>query len=337
MTDAITLTAPASPASTWFKAVQPAYQTAHNFAMEFDVERTLSDPAWAVVLGYTDSSNYYIMGVGSDRLPFVTRTFAGTTSTIFKSPETAPLEGHISISFRERRFREDKSDVWHCFSLWINGWHVMTHLESVGGLLESPMMGFAAWTGSTVIYNNLHIPQMTNFVDWISLDPGEAPLRALERAIEGQYVKYFIRYNGEVRAWIPRQTDSEHTYTATFDRSQSVDLKDLKTHVRQLGAYEQAEYVRADLVRKYGHRFTELSNPFLITEQECLIQAELAIKRMEEEADIESFTAIYNPVLEIEDHITTPIGERIIDSKAVSFRLPEVKEKVTTRKYTHGS
>lgn len=336
MSNYITLTAPGTPAATWFKAVQTSLTTTQNLEMRFTINRTTLDPAWAVVLGYTASDSYYLMGVNASRKPFVLRVTGSTTKTLIEMPNNAPLDGEVIVSFRQRRFLEDASDVWHCFGLWMNGTHVMSHVEAANGILTNPMMGFAAYTSSTITYDEITIPQMTEFADWISLDPGESPQRALERAIEGRYVKYFVRWDGRLRAWIPKATNSIYTYSTIMNKQRKFDARELKTHIRLLGAYVQAEFVRRDLVSKYGHRFAEVSNPYLITEEECYQQAELSIKRMEEAADVLSLDVLYNPVLEPEDHIIAE-DDRIIDSRSISISLPQVKESQTARKYTYGS
>lgn len=336
MSDYVTLTAPATPAATWFKAVQSEVAATQNLEMRFTIGRTTGDPAWAVVLGYTSSTSYYLMGVNASRKPFILRVRGTTTKTLIEMPDNAPLDGEVIISFRQRRFLEDASDVWHCFGIWMNGSHLMSHIEASNEVMDAPQMGFAAYTSSTITYDEISIPQMTEFADWISLDPGESPQRALERAIEGRYVKYFVRWDGRLRAWIPKATNSVYTYTTMLNRERRFDARELKTHVRLLGAYTQAEYIRRDLISKYGHRFAELANPYIMTEEECYRQAVLSVKRMEEAADVVKLDVLYNPILEPEDHIIAE-DDRIIDNRSVSYGLPQVKEGMTVRKYTYGS
>lgn len=338
MADRLTLTAPSSPSNTWFKAIQTNVDLPHSFLAKFNIERSVLQPHWAFIISF--GTEYYLIGVDGNRRPFIWKYENGTYRVLISLPVTTPVEGSVTISFRERRFRDEAKEVWHCFAMWINNEHVVSHLENVIAVLPDPIhFGFAAYTSQQVVYDEVTLPELSEYVDWISIDPGEPPLRALERSIEGQYVKYFIRFNGRLRAWLPKETASAYTYPRgnTFSSAIVYNLNDLKTHVRQLGAYAQAEFYRHDLIKKYGHKFAEVSNPYLMTEQECLRQAELTIKRMEEETDIEGFDTFYNPTLEIEDHITTDSGERIISQRSVRYQRPGANEQVTARRYTYGS
>lgn len=339
MTGTITITAPASPTNTWFKAIQTGVEMPRNLTIEFDIAKSASDRSWAVLFGH--ESNRYLFGVDTNGYPTLIRTKNGITETLLSLPVVTSLTGHIVISFRERRFRQEAKEIWHIVSMWINGVHVATHHENVLEIMEEPIRwGFAVYSGGTFQVENLHIPELSEFVDWISIDPGEVPLRALERAIEGQYIKYFVRFNGRLRAWLPKATESAMSLddeSQIFERERSFDLRNIKTHIRQLGAYAQAEYVRPDLIAKYGHRFVEVSNPYLMTEAECLKQAALTIKRLEEESDVEAITVYYSPILEPEDHYISPTGDRIISARSIEYRPSKAIEEITGRKYTYGS
>lgn len=341
-----TLTAPASPANTWFKVIQGDFALPDNYLLQFHVR----DWNWAAVISMLPNGWHYLVGVDHEGTPFAF-TYDVTRSAYVPAiqiDKTAPREAEVSIAFRQMHFGDSASRIWRSVSLWMNDQNILSHAEQspndgmsdTSGLIKEDMhFGFAARSGASAEYSNVRIPELTIFTDWISLDPGEAGIGGLQRSIEGYYLKFFIRHNGELRAWQPKASDSKYTYLQEQieERSQVTDLRELRTHVRQVGAYTQAEYMREDLVRKYGHRFIELNNPYLMTEEECRRQAELAIKRMEEAMIIETITSSYHPLLELEDHVTTPSGERIISSRSITFEGPQAVEQITARQYTYGS
>lgn len=355
MTNWVQVTAPSYISETWGRAVQTGVSLPHSHVIQMHV----FDWNWGAVVrcleygtpewGFPAPSaigEHYLVGVNDTGQPFVSKydTLTHTYTVMLQLPTFAPAEADVQIAFREMRFGDSSSDTFHSVSLWLNRKHYLTFTEEytdADGVIDGPVyFGLAAPKGTTVTYANVRIPELTTFTDWISLDPGETPIGGLQRAIEGYYLKFFIRPDGSLRAWKPKTTTALYSYSddERYSRSIQHDSRDLKTHIRQLGAYTQAEYIRHDLVQRYGHRFAEINNPYLFTEEECYEQAQLAIKRLEERMLIEKFTSIYHPLLEVEDHIQTPDGERILTSRSVTFEVGSTAtEDVEARQYTYGS
>lgn len=339
----IQLTAPASPAYTWFNAVEGSTPLPHSYLLAFDISEPTAN--WAALVGCTTSGEYYFVGF-QNSIPVIKRWNVEQSyyEDILRYDDNYqlyhPTMGHVEVAFRELRFGDSGSDFFRSVSMWINGTNICQASEQYSVPISGALnFGFSVYSGETVRFNNVRIPQLTAFTDWISLDPGEAPTGGLSRAIEGYYLKYFVRYDGSLRAWRPRQTNSAYDFTLDVMENRTVaqDTRELKSHVRQLGAYTQAEYVRPDLIKTIGHRFAEINNPYLMTEQECVDQAELSIRRLEEKTITESFATTFRPLLEVEDHVTTPGGDRIITSRSVSVTPVQAEESVSLRRYTLGS
>lgn len=355
MTNWMQVTAPEWVTDGWGKAVQTGTPLPHSHVIEMHV----FDWNWAAVVRCLEygkptfyfppvsaAGEHFLVGVGDTGQPFISQynPISHSYDIRLQLPVFAPAEADVRIAFRELRFGDSSSDTYHSVSLWLNDRHYLTFTQEYAdadGVIDGPIyFGLAAPAGQSVTYANVRIPELTTFTDWISLDPGETPIGGLQRAIEGYYLKFFMRHDGTLRAWKPRATAAVYCYSddERFSRAIQYDTRDLKTHVRQLGAYTQAEYIRQDLVQRYGHRFAEINNPYLFTEEECYEQAQLAIRRLEERMLVERFTALYHPLLEVEDHIQTPDGDRILTSRSVTFEIGSTAtEDIEARQYTYGS
>jgi hypothetical protein len=333
----VAVTSPMGAPNGWTKAISGA-ALPHNYLINFHVDTW----GWAAVVSMLEDGSYYLAGVRPDGRPFVDLwDYTGSIYTcLIELPDFAPIEGDVQIAFREMRYGESGSSIWQSISIWINDRHIIkSSVEFFTVISGTIKFGFAAPEGTTVEYTNIRIPELTTFADWTSLDPGEKAIGGLQRTIEGFYLRYFLRHDGSLRAWSPKSTPSVRTYESEklWDSSIAEDPRNIKTHIRQVGAYTQAEFIRRDLIKKYGHRFDEVNNPFLMTEEECYLQAERTIQRLEEAALTQDFSADYHPLVEIEDHVTLPDGERIISARSVEYTTEEATESVNTRAYIYGS
>jgi hypothetical protein len=307
-----------------------------NFYCEYHVSQCLGH---GVVVKYIDAESHWVVGISPSGDAEVWSDTAGLSLLKYRMPVDVPSEGDVRVSFRQIRMSDSADDLWDAVSMWINDRLIFTYTEHVGVVInETVKFGFASYD-STYDVTNFRVPLLSAYTEWASLDPGEAPAGGLQRVIEGQYTKHFIRFDGSLRAWRPQTNSSEYTFPEhmleyTQDK---FDKRGLFTHIRMMGAYEQAEYHREDLSAKFGHRFMETNNPYLMSERECYIQAQLEIKRMEEAATEESIRIPFRPLLELEDHITTDRGERIISSRRWRFTATQIEEEIKAREYTYGS
>lgn len=334
--DSLTLTAPASPGSTWFPVIASPVELPRGYLLRFDV----TSARWAAAMAWLDDGEHYLVGVDSGS-PFIA-IWNGLTQTydtlISQSDLVAPQTASVEIAFREIRFGDASQEVYHTLALWMNRQLILSAAYAPPNpIVGAIRTGFAVYSGDSVTYSNINLPELTIFADWVSLDPGEKPMSALARAIEGYYLKMFVRFDGSLRAWRSKPSPSVYTYTDSVvdNREVAHDIRSLKTRIRQVGAYTEAEYKRDDLIRKYGDRFTILYNPYLMTEAECYEQAQASIRRLEETTLTERFETPYQPLLEIEDHITTPAGERILTSRNVQFTMTGAIEQINARNYAY--
>lgn len=317
----------------------------NNSPSDMTIEYTTSGYGHGVYFAYSGIRGY---GIGIDTNGDI---YVGTVESpdagidgfyeiLYKAPTmNAPQSGKVRASFRQANFSSAENDVWFVLSLWINDALIDSYAIYKGYPLGSPHFtaGFMPM-GLTdpLTLTDIRVPQLTAFTEWSSIDPGEAPLGGMERAIEGRYIKYYCRWNGALRAWSSRSIAPSHSFSddEAYTVERNFDKRSLYTHIRMLGAYVQAEYADARLISQYGHRFQEVNNPYLMNAADCRYQAQREVFRMEENSLSETVATQYTPLLEPEDRVSIRGEDWIISSRVWSFAPGTVDQTLTCRKYT---
>lgn len=268
----------------------------------------------------TDSSGIYIY-------------YGGTLK--YSLPVTTPTDADVCISFRQVRYSDREDDLWRVISLWMNDQLFLTYTEPADVLIDSPRYGLAAYGTDAMTYTNVRVPELTEFAEWGTLDPGEAPMGGLQRIIQGRYLRYFVRYNGALRVWRPKSIDEVHAFAEEdiYEGRKALDLGQLATHVRMVGAYTWAEAVDVDMMHQFEHRFREDNNPMLMSEKECYTEAVRTLKRMREQAIAEQARTPFTPLLEPEDRVSTPNGDWLISQVDLTLVSGDVNQTVVLNQY----
>lgn len=317
----------------WHKVINVESTMPHSMLLKFHKV----DVRWAAVVGYLEDGTSYLIGTNASGEPSIWRGSSdGTYEVVHYVPKSTPTVADVEIALRHIRFSDNDDDLWRCITLFMNDAMICTYIEKTSDLLPAPVyFGFAAPSGYSATYSNISVPQLTEFAETCTLDPSEAPIGGLGRAIEGRYIKMHMRHDGSVRAWRPRPVDSKRSFVAReiLARNLPFDRRSIYNHVRQVGAYRQAEYVDYDQIKKEGHRFTELNNPFLMSEDECYEQARLSVLRMQSEANSQSITTPFTPLLQIEDRITTPDGDYVITQRDITIEQARIYQGIQAREY----
>ncbi len=321
-----------SSTGTWHKLINLT-EVPHSILLKYRKE---SDPQSAIV-GVQNDGSYYTVATRSGHVTFLKTNETGTTETILDIVKSYPTGiADVQVALRHIRFSDNDNDLWRCISLWMNNAMICTYVEKVDTLLTNPIyFGLGTYAGNSSTYSNVSIPQLTEFAETCTLDPSENPMGGLQRAIEGRYIKMTMRHNGGIRAWRPKESPSRHSfgYGVILSKDLPFDRRSIFNHVRMVGAYRQAEFVRPDLIKQQGHRFVEMNNPFIMTEAECLDQARLSILRMESEANAQQLVTPFTPLLQMEDRITTPDGDYIITQREIQIDQSKIYQNLQTRKY----
>lgn len=284
-----------------------------------------------------DDTHYYV-GLNGSGNPIVLKynKYDHVYDLKYQVPLVAPNSAKVELSVREAVFTSDKDSVWLIISLWLNDRLWLTYTEWIKEVPETPYYwGLGAHDGPFE-FRDAEIPQLSEFVEWNSLDPGETANDGLNRSLEGRYVRLFVRFDGSLYAWKPVAADPvvEFTFDLIEGYARARDLRQIATHVRMIGAYVEAEFVRDDLGE---HRYREMKNPYLMSERECYAEAKLSINRQEEQYDQVGFAIPYRPLLEPGDVLTVPDGDYILTSSTVDFTPGEGLQKVQARRYVYGA
>lgn len=330
------------PSVTGGNAIQNTYLPV-NHVIEFDVPYDFIEQ-WGIVIRYlNDGSHFRLTGGGGSW--YELRQFPGNTLVWIDNqqnglyPQYPPLAeyGHVECSFNEVRYGDNTTNVYHIITLWVNGKWVFSYAYNYGltALEEQPRFGLYAPPGLTKVYDNVRVRELGQSIEWATIDPNERPLNALLRVIDGLHIRYFARFNGALRVWRPKAKPSAHTYvTGDLDGFQSnFDKRQLYSHARVTGGYVEANAIRMDLLKRIGSVFTEINNPYLLSEAECLTEAQRALKRFEEGALTESFGVPHTPFLEPEDRITVRGNDRLITAISIEYTGPKHGEVIEARDY----
>lgn len=312
-------------AATWTQSLQAtALPSSHVVSYTKSVARQ------GVVVGVNSANTGYIVCTDSSGVYIY---LGGTLK--YSIPITTPVDADVVVGFRQMRYSDREDDLWRIITLWMNDALILTYSEPATVLIDSPRFGFAAYGTDAVTYTSARVPELADFAEWASLDPGEAPLGGLRRVIEGRYLEYYVRYNGALRAWRPKTRSEDFAFgeDVIYTGRVNTDMSQMATHIRMVGAYTWAEALDADLIEQYEHRFREENNPMLMSEKECYNEAVRSLKRVREAAFAEQLRTPFTPLLEPEDRVSTTNGDWLISQMDQSLVLGAANQTLTLKQY----
>lgn len=317
--------------------VTPVGEVNINHQVRFDAPSSI----WvyqAHLLASSTNTYYRIYWVGG-----LTATVQENTTGSYVDVLVVDLSGlnpdeHILIDMQEVQFNGEKSDYWRQLSVYANGQLRLTHFFNAGdrAISESDVItiSLGVTEGASQTFSNILMPKLYNRIDWASVDPDESPLTAMERAIQGIYLKYFVRFNGKLKVVIPGNEDSVVTLSddPILTSEIAIDQRSIKTGVRSIASYNSYTTFDPALVAKYGTRFAEITNPVLTTPSEAIAEASAILNRFIEQATTEPIVTTFIPFLEPEDHITThEANARILTGYTLEFLPGNIEESLDLR------
>lgn len=331
-----------SDPSIWQTAISTFDLPSHNVVI-----RTLlasdGEEEFGIVVRALDDGSCYIAGRDEDGdIAIIHFDGVSTYTPVFKEATDIKLyHMDVTVSFQEVHTGSDSDTFWHVISMWWNDKLVATYIEDYG---SSPISGSVSWgiatrDTSNPLFARPRLPELNVISDWTTLDPGEAPMSALSRAIEGLNLRFFIRYDGRLYAWKPKAKSEVYEYankSRMSDYSNGFDQRKLRTAVRVVGGYSEATYHDKDLIKKYEYRFAEVNNPFILTHDEAYREAQLVLMRMLEQATQTQFSHPHTPFLEPEDRVETPSGSRLVTGVSVQYTGPIHNQMLALRGYPYG-
>lgn len=116
---------------------------------------------------------------------------------------------------------------------------------------------------------DLHIDEFARLSLSHSVDPGETPQAALNRAIQGLALNLMARYNGRAFLSQPRPGRAVDVDLSAYEHYSSTkrqyDYDARSSRVRAVSAYPEAEFVDRSASDEVGGQFEIVSNPNVIT------------------------------------------------------------------------
>ena len=221
----------------------------------------------------------------------------GYDTILAKIPHTYYGKHQITISVR---------DYW--ISVWIDSVHTVTVYSDV--LKEAGRLQFGVYGEYPVYFDDIRIAELTEVIDYNTLDPGEPPAACLSRILGRRHIKFFMRFDNALRMWRPKDTDSVYTYDSnvvTLSRRHNQPV--LASHTRVVGATDQADTYDKALSGKIGHSFRKLDDPDLMTFDEAEAEAGYYADMAVSQFDTVTIEVPAQVLQEIEDKVTITQGE----------------------------
>jgi len=311
--------------SAWGFCLSDTYEAPKAFVLEVDAESLYG----AVVILATDADNFVwcwwtLSNVG------ISRYVGGTDAVLCSVPKYADYPHTMRISV------QPAIDGDECFiSWWSNGaFMANAHLDTYPA---GRKIGFGSYHTNTVYFDDLRIPELTEVPEVVTLDVGETPGGALQRALGRRHINYYVRFEGGLRAWRPKVVASSLTL-GTGDVSahtEAIDRRGLVSHWRQVGAWDSADAFDEDLLEQIGHRFHKDDNPDLMTQEDCQTEAEHSLVRAQEYAHQLQADMPFCVLLEPEDRLTIDGEEWLLTSVTVKLLAGALEAGASLREYTY--
>lgn len=327
----------------WYSQTMP-----HSYTMEF----TAHEDTWEVyVRGDSVAGTWYRIGYSApDELVTVKRSLS-TVEVIVLQKELQDNEivdwGRVKISVRDAQSTSDSPIRLVFISLWINDELIITYSEVDEAGTPPLKMGFTVYAGSTsIIISDFRIANLGEIITISSLDPGEKPIGAIQRAIEDRYIKYWVRWDGSLFAWSPTARENIITLSPSRQLSMSVvrDTRQIINHIRVLGAFQWVQVFDWESIAQYGHRFRQLQNTSVWDSDDCKRVGDQMLIRGKEQASQARISTFGLTLLELEDRVQMPnvngdgtYIDYIIDS--ISWQSSDgltLRAEINGRRYYYG-
>lgn len=315
-----------SGTSGWQFCVTNTYETPKAFVLDID---SPSGSYGAVGVLATDKDNLIFCWWTATAVGITQRSGdSDTTLCNLAKSEGSPQQIRVSV--------QPAISGGDCFISWWSNEEFMAnaHLNTYP---TGRKLALGCYAANTVTFDNAHIPELTEALDVVTLDVGETPGGALQRAIGRRHINYYVRFNGSLRAWRPKAVASSLTLTTgdIAHHEEAHDRRGLVSHWRQVGAWDKADAFDATLLDQIGHRFHKDDNPDLLTVDDCETEAALSLTRAQEYAHTLGIRAPFCVFLEPEDRLTIDSEEWLLTGYGVQLQAGSLELDADLREYTY--
>jgi len=288
------------------------------------------DQAGGVAIFATDPANQYWINWSATQVQ-IRQEAADAATNLCVLPKAYTGDREVTIAVQP-----DDEETQGCYiSCWFDEEFVINaHLTTYPAERK---IGLGSYHGQTTEYDNFRIAELTEIKQVTTIDTGETPLGALRRAIGRRHINYFVRWNGEMRAWRPKAQGTSLTLTTTslYTHDEQVSRYGLVSHWRQVGARDVADAYDATLLQAIGHRFHLDENPDLMTEDDCSTEATYSLNRVQEYAHRLGADFPIMVFIEPEDRLTIRTVDWLLSNYSASLKAGALEMQSDLREYIY--
>ena len=209
---------------------------------------------------------------------------AARAGTIITSmPYGVSTGSRLQVAAKWKLDSADESRKWLLMSLYVDGVLYVSASLNVGGTAfdwDGDWVGFGTWSGLTAKWDNLEIQQLHRIVDYTSIDPDENPVAGMSRAVGTTRLRISDSWDGTMR--VRQSTNISGGWTIPDSRVQvyqsRYDKQRTANHVRMIGAVHSVDVIAEAVDCEANmHRFVQIDDPNIWSEDECRAEAWMQI------------------------------------------------------------
>lgn len=328
--------------AAWYSLRMP-----HSYQLEF----TAHQPKWTIRLrANVISGSYYELTYSKPDALVSIKYVSGSGTDRFNEFELFADQqvdwGRVKIMVHDQWGTADDGQLLQYISLWVNDELLLSNCVNLAGSGTDLYFGFLVYAGSAgTLFSDLRVANLVDIQPTSSLDPAGSPLSAIQLAVQDRYVRWWMRWDGSLRAWTP--TIRSNTLTVNrhkqFSLSPVTDIRQLFTHIRVLGAFAWVQVKDDSLIQWYGHRFAEIQNSAMWFADDCYRVGQQLLIRSKEQAFQCQFSSLGMALCEVEDRIQLPdisstsaYIDYVVDNMSLEFNIDAFHTSGTARQYFYG-
>jgi len=198
------LSATGGGGATWYQA-RHSTEVPPSFVASFDLT---SGNGGFVFHGKTDVSTQdcYLAWWSGSNCGFARVDAAGSGTNLISMPYGISGPARVQVAVKWRLDSVDEDRKWLLMSLFVDGREFACAADDIGGTAydwSNDFVGFAVTVANNMVVDNLTIQELSSIVDYLSIDPSEAPAAGMSRAIGTTRLRIVGRYDGTMRVWKP--------------------------------------------------------------------------------------------------------------------------------------
>lgn len=285
-------------------------ETPSSFVLDLEVHEDTD--MQGIIFRGTNADNCYMLRLETNLVEFAKYSSGSRTVLSNFTPLENAIgegEGTLRLMVMETSFSGYDYDRWIFMAIWKNDRLLLVAADNIAAIEAGLKFGLAVGNGDTFKLTGARIPDLTDLTPTATLDPDEAPMGGIQRAVLDRVIAVFGRHDGSIRAFrnIPSSVQQDFGPDGTLSIDGNIDLRELANYIRLYYALDWVEVFDTDSINTIGMRFRELTNNVIETKPEAIQEAEAIMRRMKENSETITFSHIRGGLLlEPNDRITAP-------------------------------